>query len=212
MLEIGFGGGRTNPRLPDRPVHLTRMAARKGWSVSPQTRSISGHHLKPASMRRVAFSRHVAGHHRIYAEGRYDRTRNMPTDISTLRAENAPTSAIRKSRFSEVHVARADTTSGSVVAVAITQYPSIQSGVLLRPGVSATWVLCPGPHKINRSPPNAARRGQACWSVPMRSREGGRNYFSELLIEVNFASDQRVSGATADLIGSTAYRRSVANP
>jgi len=132
MLEIGFGGGRTNPRLPDRPVHLTGMAARKGWSVSPQTRSISGHHLKPASMRRVAFSRHVAGHHRIYAEGRYDRTRNMPTDISTLRAENAPMSAIRKSRFSEVHVARADTTSGSVVAVAIPQYPSIQSRVATR--------------------------------------------------------------------------------
>jgi len=82
-------------------------------------------------MRRVAFSRHVAGHHRIYAEGRYDHTRNMPTDIFTLRAENAPTSATRKSRFSEVHVARADTTSGSVVAVAIPSYPSIQSGVLL---------------------------------------------------------------------------------
>ena len=62
-----------------------------------------------------------------------------------------------------------------------------RSKVALRPGVSAAGVLCPGPHKINRSPPNAARRGQACWSVPMRSREGGRNYFSELLIEVNLS-------------------------
>jgi len=147
MLEIGFGGGRTNPRLPDRPVHLTGMAGRKRWSVSPQTRSISGRHLKPTWMRRVAFSRHVAGHHRICAEGRYDRTRNMPTDIFTLRAENAPMSAIRKSQFSEVHVARADTTSRSAVAVAIPSYPSIQSGVLLRPGVSAAGCCAPGPYK-----------------------------------------------------------------
>jgi len=72
------------------------------------------------------FSHHVAGHHRIYAEGRYVTRKNMPTDIFTVRTENAPTPAIRKSRFSEVHVARADTTSGSVVAVAIPQYPSIQ--------------------------------------------------------------------------------------
>jgi hypothetical protein len=103
--------------------------------------------LKPDAMRRVAFSHHVAGHHRIYAEGRYVTRKNMPTDIFTVRTENAPTPAIRKARFSEVHVARADTTSGSVVAVAIPQYPSIQSGVLLRPGVSAAGVLCPGPHK-----------------------------------------------------------------
>jgi hypothetical protein len=41
--------------------------------------------------------------------------------------------------------------------------------------------------QINRSPPNGARRGQACWSVPISSRGGGRNYFSELLIEVNLS-------------------------
>jgi hypothetical protein len=35
-----------------------------------------------------------------------DMTRkNMPTDIFTVRTENAPTPAMRKSRFSEVHVA-----------------------------------------------------------------------------------------------------------
>jgi len=45
--------------------------------------------------------------------------KNMPTDIFTVRTENAPTSAIRKSRFLKVHVARADTTSGSAMAVAI---------------------------------------------------------------------------------------------
>jgi hypothetical protein len=49
-----------------------------------------------------------------------DMTRkNMPTDIFTVRTENAPTSAIRKSRFLKVHVARADMTSGSAMAVAI---------------------------------------------------------------------------------------------
>ena len=73
--------------------------------------------------------------------------KNMPTDIFTVRTENAPTSAIRKSQFSELNVARADTKSGSAVAVAIPSYPSIESGVLLGPGVSAAGVLCPGPPK-----------------------------------------------------------------
>jgi len=45
--------------------------------------------------------------------------KNIPTDIFTLPTEKAPTSAIRKSRFLKVHVARADTTSGSAMAVAI---------------------------------------------------------------------------------------------
>jgi hypothetical protein len=38
-------------------------------------------------------------------EGRHAPRKNMPTDIFTVRTENAPTPAIRKSQFSEVHVA-----------------------------------------------------------------------------------------------------------
>jgi len=162
------------------------MAARKRDGPSGGKHSLFlERHSKPASMRRVASSRHVAGHHRIYMPKADMTCKNMPTDIFTVRTENAPTSAIRKSQFSEAHVTRADTASGSAVAVAIPSYPSIQSGVLSRPGVSAAGV--PRNSQINRSPPNGARRGQACWSVPMSSREGGRNYFSELLIEVNLS-------------------------
>jgi cystathionine beta-lyase/cystathionine gamma-synthase len=95
-------------------------------------------------MRRIAFSHHVAGHHRIYAEGGYDPQEYAYRYLYGLKTLQR---RIRKSRFSEVHVARADTTSGSLVAVAIPSYPSIQSDVLLRPGVNAAGVLCPGPYK-----------------------------------------------------------------
>jgi hypothetical protein len=75
-------------------------------------------------------------------EGRHAPGKNLPTDIFTVRTENAPTPAVRKSQFSEVRVA-GDTTSGSAASVAIPSYPSIQCNVLLRPGVNAAGCCAP---------------------------------------------------------------------
>ena len=120
-------------------------------------------------------------------EGRYAPRKNIPTDIFTVRTEKAPTPAIRKSQFSEVHVARGgyDVRIGRggrdpVISLDPT-WRAVATRRECRRGCYAPGLT------NNRSPPNGARRGQACWSVPICSREGDRNYFSELLIEVNLS-------------------------
>src|SRR5882762_6571581 len=115
--------------------------------------------------------------------------KNMPTDIFTVRTENAPTSAIRKSQFSELNVARADTKSGSAVAVAIPSYPSIESGVLLGPGVNAAGVLCPRTSQINRVPAERSPAGtsllECSYATPRRQKLLQRTVDrSELFVEV----------------------------